>query len=224
MGVPLLVALLGAQAAGPAIGTILIDLVITSTLCLALAQAQHHPVPGSPAPHQVEPPGAGRAALRAFLGALRNPLPWAIALGALAAATGLRLPGPLDEMVRLLGDSATPVALFTIGSVLWRAGRHAHTRTPPRRYLPVALLKLAVHPALVMGLGLGARQIGLNVPADGLLVLVLVAALPSASNVSMLAERFGADNGRIARIIMASTILAFGSFTLIAWMFGVAAR
>ena len=34
------------------------------------------------------------------------------------------------------------------------------------------------------------------------------------------AERHGADNGRVARIIMASTVLAFGSFTLIAWGFG----
>ena len=38
--------------------------------------------------------------------------------------------------------------------------------------------------------------------------------------VAMLAERFGADNGRIARIIMTSTVLAFGSFTLLAWAFG----
>ena len=30
----------------------------------------------------------------------------------------------------MLGDSATPVALFTIGAVLWRAQRHAHSRTP----------------------------------------------------------------------------------------------
>jgi malonate transporter len=43
-------------------------------------------------------------------------------------------------------------------------------------------------------------------------VLVLLSALPSASNVSLLAERFGADNGRIARIILLSTVLAFFSF------------
>jgi len=54
-------------------------------------------------------------------------------------------------------------------------------------------------------------------------VLTLAAALPSASNVSLLAERYGADNGRIARIIMASTALAFVSFTLLAWAFGVPA-
>jgi len=44
-------------------------------------------------------------------------------------------------------------------------------------------------------------------------VIVLVAALPSASNVALLAERFGADNGRIARIILLSTVLAFFSFS-----------
>jgi hypothetical protein len=33
----------------------------------------------------------------------------------------------------------------------------------------------------------------------------------------VLAQRHGADNGRIARIIMASTVLAFGSVSLLAW-------
>lgn len=44
-------------------------------------------------------------------------------------------------------------------------------------------------------------------------VMVLVAALPSASNVSLLAERMGADNGRIARIILVTTALAFLTFS-----------
>jgi malonate transporter len=43
--------------------------------------------------------------------------------------------------------------------------------------------------------------------------LTLAAALPSASNVSLLAERYGADNGRVARIILASTALAFLTFS-----------
>jgi malonate transporter and related proteins len=107
--------------------------------------------------------------------------------------------------------------------VLWRAGQHAHTRTPLRDYFPVALIKLVVQPLLVGGVGLAARAAGLPVSHFGLMVLVLAAALPSASNVSLLAERFGADNGRIARIIMTSTVLAFVSFTLIAWGLGDAA-
>jgi malonate transporter and related proteins len=56
------------------------------------------------------------------------------------------------------------------------------------------------------------------------MVLPLAAALPSASNVSLLAERYGADNGRVARIILSSTALAFVTFSAAAWMFGAGAR
>jgi predicted permease len=151
---------------------------------------------------------------------MTNPLPWSIALGALAAALKLQLPGPLEQIVKMLGDSATPVALFTIGSVLWRAGQHAHSRTPLRNYLPVALIKLLLHPLVVWSLGMLARGAGVPVTPFGLTVLVLAAALPSASNVSLLAERYGADNGRIARIIMAGTVIAFASFSSLAWLLG----
>jgi predicted permease len=214
MGVPLLVALFGERAAGPVIGTVLIDLIVTSTLCITIAQAQKHT--GREAP----PGGPLASALRSLRGAMTNPLPWAIGLGAVFAASGLALPGPIDQIVKMLGESAAPVALFTIGSVLWRAGQHVHTRTPLRDYLPVALFKLLIHPALVWTLGFAMRAAGIAVPPFGLTVLVLAAALPSASNVSLLAERFGADNGRVARIIMASTILAFASFSLLAWWVG----
>jgi predicted permease len=66
---------------------------------------------------------------------------------------------------------------------------------------------------LVGVLGWAAMQAGLALDPFSLTVAVLVAALPSASNVSLLAERFGADNGRIARIILWTTALAFFSFS-----------
>jgi predicted permease len=47
----------------------------------------------------------------------------------------------------------------------------------------------------------------------------LVAALPSASNVSLLAERLGADNGRIARIILVTTTAAFFTFSAVVALF-----
>jgi malonate transporter len=223
MGVPLLVALMGAGAAGPAIGTLLVDLVITSALCIAIAEAQHDEDEEEGFDDDKDRPGAAAAALRSLRSALTNPLPWAIALGALSVTLGLVLPGPVAQIVKMLGDAATPVALFTIGAVLWRAGQHVHSRTPVRLYLPVALLKLVLHPLLVLSIGVLARAAGFEVSAFGLTVLVLMAALPSASNVSLLAERYGADNGRVARIIMASTVLSFGSFSLLAWIFGASA-
>ena len=217
MGVPLLVALLGDNAAGPVIGAILVDLILTSTLCLALAQASGHRSDGDDQRSMLA------AAALSMRGALTNPLPWAITIGASFAALDRELPGPIAQIVRMLGESAAPVALFTIGAVLSRAGRHGHTKTAARNYLPVALLKLLVHPALIFGIGAGAAALGAPVSTFGLMVLTLVAALPSASNVSVLAERYGADNGRVTRIIMASTVLAFASFSVLAWLFGVGA-
>ena len=202
MGVPLLVALLGAQAAGPAIVTVTIDMLLTSSLCIALSRldgaGQH---------------GAARAVRLALRGVLVNPLPWSIALGALASALAFELPKPLMTTVGMLADAAAPVALFTIGAVLARSQINSSKRTAAMDYVPVALIKLVLHPLLLGGIGLGAIALGMPLDRFALTVVVLVAALPSASNVAMLAERYGADNGRIARIILLSTILAFFSFS-----------
>ena len=86
--------------------------------------------------------------------------------------------------------------------------------------MPVAVIKLLVHPLLVWGVGAAARSrwaCRWQLPRWS--VMVLVAALPSASNVSMLAERFGADNGRIARIILWTTVAAFFTFPVaVGWL------
>ena len=217
MGLPLLVALLGERAAGPVIGTLLVDLFLTSTLCIVLAQMHTHRGGDDGSADDVPLPTAVRRSVR---GALGNPLPWAIGIGALFSLAGWSLPGVVGQIVKMLGDAATPVALFTIGAVLWRAGQHAHTLTPPVQFVPVALFKLFVHPLLVLSAGSLAHAAGAPVSSFGLTVLVLAAALPSASNVSLLAERYEADNGRVARIILTSTALAFLSFTALAWAFG----
>ena len=206
MGVPLLVALLGTAAAGPAIVTIVIDMVITTSLCIALSRLDG-------AGQQ----GVGQAAKNALMGVVKNPLPWAILLGTLFSAFQIELPGPVEKTVALLGDAASPVALFTIGAVLARSQKIAHHEQHGpltwKDYVPVALIKLFLHPVLVLVVGLAAISMGVPIDAFALKVMVLVAALPSASNVAMLSERFGADNGRIARIILVSTAAAFLTFS-----------
>ena len=206
MGVPLLVALLGAAAAGPAIVTIVIDMVITTSLCIALSRLDG-----------AGQNGMGHAAKNALLGMTKNPMPWAILLGTLFSAFQGELPGPVQKTVALLADSASPVALFTIGAVLARSQKIAHHQQHGpltwKDYVPVALIKLFLHPLLVLAVGLAVISMGVPIDVFALKVMVLVAALPSASNVSMLAERFGADNGRIARIILVSTAAAFLTFS-----------
>jgi predicted permease len=203
MGVPLLVALLGPRAAAPAIVALAIDMIVTSSLCIALSRldgANEH--------------GISRAVGNALKGMLTNPLPWSIALGCLTAATGFELWAPARNTVGMLADGASPVALFTIGAVLARPPR---APVPGRGFGDVPLVvfyKLVVHPALVLGIGKLVQAVG--VPLDGfaLTVLVLIAALPSASSIPMLAERFGADAGRIARIVLFATAAAFISFSV----------
>jgi malonate transporter len=218
MGVPLLVALLGAKAAGPAIVTILVDMVITSSLCIALSRLGENTATGGVS--------AAQAAKNALKGVAANPMPWSILLGALVSALQIEFPQPMVATVGLLADAASPVALFTIGAVLARsqilAKEDESHEVHWQEYVPVALIKLFLHPLLVLLVGVSA--IGLGVPIDkfALTVLVLLAALPSASNVSLLAERFGADNGRIARIILVSTAAAFFTFSgAVALMVGI---
>jgi malonate transporter len=214
MGVPMLAALLGPAAAGPVITLVLIDLLVTSSLAIGLAQMGDRGQLGPLA-----------SAMRSLRGAMVNPLPWAIGIGMVGSYTGFVALGPLDTIIRMLADSATPVALFAIGTVLWRAGQHVHTRTPLDLYLPLVLLKLLAHPLLVFALGWAAmRIVGAPLSMFTLTVLVLSAALPSASTVSLLAERYGADNGRVTRAVVASTVLAFATFSLLAWVFSALAH
>ena len=112
MGVPLLVALLGAQSAGSAIVTIVVDMVITTSLCIALSRLD----------------GAGTHGMAV---ALRNALrghgdqPHALVdwcAGALFSPA-VQFARPGGQTVAMLADAASPVALFTIGATCWRVRR-----------------------------------------------------------------------------------------------------
>lgn len=206
MGMPLLIALVGPTVAGPLLITIVIDIVITSSLCIALASRTANNSQGI---------------MSSIKGSLQrvvaNPLPWAILLGGTASATQFALPGPLMETIDMLADAGSPTALFTIGAVLARSqmtaiagpeklGRHGDV------FIMVAL-KLLFHPALVLMVGHLAILLGANIDPLSVAFLALVAALPSASNVPMLAERFRADTGRVANIVLLSTVLSFVTFS-----------
>jgi malonate transporter len=202
MGVPLLTTLLGEASAGPVIATLSVDIVITSSLCVGLSRLDGA---GS---HGVWP-----ATQQALIRAASNPMPWSIVLGALASHYDFALWDPVDQTVAMLANAASPVALFTIGAVLARSQINNAHRMPTSHYLPGTLLKLVVHPLMLWGIGMLARLAGLPLEPFTLTCIVLVACLPSASNVSLLAERFSADTGRIARIILVTTAVAFFSFS-----------
>ena len=210
MGVPLLATLLGPKSVGPVIVVIVVDMVVTSSLCIALSRLD-----GAAGGAK----GALEAAGKALRGVVANPMPWAIVLGGVASAIDYQLPAPLQKTAWLLADAASPVALFTIGAVLARAQMTVDHPSPLSDYVPPALMKLLLHPLLVLCVGVAAIQLGVPLDRFSLTVMVLVAALPSASNVSLLSERFQADTGRIARIILVSTVAAFVTFSVaVSWL------
>lgn len=219
LGLPLLTGLLGPQAAGPVAATLLVDVILTCSACVAWIHAG----------------GAGggdaMASMRASLrGALRNPLLLAMAAGMAVAALGWPVPAPVDDTLRLLGQAATPAALFTLGAIVARAQMRASGGASSERAgRPVGiqgpvLLKLVVHPLLVWAMGQVLAELGHPLPPPGLTAVTLAAALPAAANVSMLAEREGADTGRIARIILWTTVGSVGSLLIWAALLGVHER
>ena len=200
MGVPLLVALLGPAAAAPAIVALAVDMVVTSSLCIALSQLGG---------------GDARAALwRVARGMVLNPLPWAIGLGTTLSASGWRPAPPVWRVVELLADAASPVALFALGAML--AGGGLGWRAPVARVAVPVALKLLLHPLLVALACALARQAGAPLEPMAMTVLVLLAALPGASNVPILGERYGADPHRLALVVLWGTVAAFATFSLAA--------
>ena len=74
-------------------------------------------------------------------------------------------------------------------------------------------MKLIVHPALIYTLGRIAFELNFGMDSGSLKIMVLIAALPSASNVVMLSQRYGADNERIAKVILITTTISFLTFS-----------
>ncbi len=195
LGVPMLVVLLGPQAAGPVLMVLAIDMIVFSTLITAImAGAQH-----------------GRLSLARLAGGVaRNPMIVSMGAGLAWGAAGVPMPAPLAEFVTLLGAAATPGALFAIGASL--ALREAGERVGPAAWLSFA--KLILHPLAV---GLAAWGFGVAPFAAG--VMVAAAALPVAGNVYMLAAHFGVGLHRVSAAILISTAASILTVpAIIAWV------
>lgn len=223
MGVPLIAALLGEAAVAPVMATLALDLIVVTSVCIGLAHLgpQPHASGGAAASGTAPAEGAAQAMRRALRGMVRNPLPWAILLGALLNVLHLEPWAPVTRTVQLLGSAASPVALFTLGAVLAQSQQRMVVMayaTALGDVMALVVIKLLLHPALVAGLGALAVHQGWLL-REAWLPLTLTAALPAASNVSLLADRYGADGARIARVILGSTALAFVSFSaLVGWL------
>jgi malonate transporter and related proteins len=157
-------------------------------------------------------PGAGlRTMARALRSVALNPVLLSIVGGALVGASGLGLPGPLERFLGFLGGAAGPTALFALGGTLARL-------RIDRGLLVVAsgavLAKLAAYPLLVwlmLGPLLGLEPFWVHAG-------VLLAAMPTASNAFVMAQRNHAAADEVSAAVLFSTLIAALAFPATAWL------
>lgn len=138
---------------------------------------------------------------------LLNPFLLASVAGVLVGLSGFKIPAPLLAPAEMLAHAAIPIALISIGATMnWQA---------------LARLDLfngylcAVKLVLLPGLALLATLMTGQSP-QLVAVLVLFAALPTASAAHVLASGFGADRKLVATLIAQSTLLS--AITLPLWI------
>lgn len=139
---------------------------------------------------------------------LKLPLFWAMLMGIFLQLFRIQLPLRLDEGLQMLGNTAIPVALITLGMQL------AQNRLVLGWYeLMAAGLRLLVAPLIAFGIGNSLRLTGLD-----LQVLVMQSAMPTAINTLIWVSEFGGEPPRVARTIIASTLLSLGTLPI---LFGI---
>ncbi len=148
---------------------------------------------------------AAHARANLWLELARNPLVAATLAGFAWNLGGLGMPGFLDRTLDLLGQSALPAGLLAVGAALrvehGEAGAGAHAW-----WLAVKLVAMPLAAwAGVKLLGLGGIEAG---------VLVMWAALPTASSAYILAVRMGGDGPSVATQITAGTLASMATLPL----------
>lgn len=135
----------------------------------------------------------------------RNPLVIATLCGLLYNVFGPELGASVSAVLNRLGGAAVTLGLLAVGAAL-RWGRIEGSWAGAGW---IVVVKLMLLPAIAWLLG---RQLGL----DGMMfeLLILFAALPSASSAYILAMRMGGDGPGVAWLISVTTLLAMPTIAL----------
>jgi hypothetical protein len=189
-GVPMILKAYGDEGAVPLFLLIAVHLPVTMTLATLMAEGRR----ASPL-----------ALLRRLL---THPIIVAILAGSILRVLAPPFPGPLWQVVEMLGGAAAPCALIGMGIALRRYGLDAGWRLPA----VISGLKLGVHPLVVLVLATQA----FDMPRAWAGVAVLFAACPSGVNAYLFAERYGEGVAIASSAVALSTVLALG--TTLAWL------
>ena len=135
-----------------------------------------------------------------------NPLLLSCVAGLLVVALGWKLPPPVRETFKLVGDLATPLALLGIGASL--TFRNLHSTWP--RVTVASFIKLVISPLTGLALALPLRLTGVE-----LQMALLYLATPTATASYVMAQQAGADENTAANIIVLTTFLSLPALALV---------
>ena len=194
LGIPMLALLLGEAAIASVMLVLAVDLIVFGSLIVILITGARD----------------GRLSWGIFrsigIGLLKNPMIVSIVLGLTWSGLQIPIPGPLNEFVILLGNAATPGALFAIGASL-------ASKSAERVFVAgwLSFCKLVLHPAAVAVSAL----IIFPVEPYAAGVMIAAAALPVAGNVYMLPQHYGVAPHRVSSSILISTALSIVTVSLV---------
>lgn len=136
-----------------------------------------------------------------------NPFLLASLGGVVFGLMGWRLPTPIMVPIEMLARAAIPIALLSIGATMnWGALARLD-----RFSGAICAIKLVVLPVFALGVSLV-----LSLDPAIASVLIVFAALPTASAAHVLASAFGANRNLVATLIAQTTLLA--AITLPIWI------
>jgi len=189
MGIPLISAVFGSEAAVPIVVGLTLDGVLMIPLGIMIIESS-----------KGHSEGLIHTALSTFSALARNPLILSIFAGLAFSATGLTPPEPVTNFLELLGGTAGPCALFALGATL--AGRQVAGGAAEVSYM--TLMKLALHPAVL----LLTTTLLFDVDPLWATAALLGAALPIAANVFIVARQYDVYVARTSSAILVSTAVS----------------
>ncbi|MDF2545717.1 MAG: hypothetical protein K0R93_615 [Anaerosolibacter sp.] len=139
---------------------------------------------------------------------LINPGLIAVFIGFTMFLTSTRLPGPVHQAFKMVGDVTTPMAMVFIGSIL--ADIHIKEIFSNTKVFIVSAVRLVVLPILVL---LILKMFDLDEIMTG--IPVLIAAMPVAANCAIMATRYENDYHLASQAIFISTMLSMITIPLI---------
>ncbi len=143
---------------------------------------------------------AGRMAIEVVKKIALHPFIIATVIGVAAASVQFQPPLLLGRFLSYLANAAAPCALFAMGVTL----ALRPLKRIPTEIAPIALLKLIIHPTLCY---VTLSLVG-NFDPVWVFSAVLLAALPTATNVFVIAQQYGVWVQRASASILITTCLS----------------